>query len=114
MSGIEVLRRLRRAGLQMPIAMLTTSMEEQDVIASLQSGAQGYLLKDMEPDELIAALQHHRERRDGGGQRAHRGAGAGGTRGIRAPGQGRDLASPSSPRGSGRSSAIWRRVRATR
>jgi two-component system nitrate/nitrite response regulator NarL len=57
MSGIDVLRRLRRAGLQMPIAMLTTSMEEQDVIASLQSGAQGYLLKDMEPDELIAALR---------------------------------------------------------
>ena len=57
MSGIEVLRRLRRAGLQMPIAMLTTSMEEHDVISSLQAGAQGYLLKDMEPDELISALQ---------------------------------------------------------
>ncbi len=40
----------------MPIAMLTTSAEERDVIESLQSGAQGYLLKDMEPDALIAAL----------------------------------------------------------
>jgi two-component system nitrate/nitrite response regulator NarL len=36
--------------------MLTTSTEEQDLIASLQAGANGYLLKDMEPDELVAAL----------------------------------------------------------
>ena len=57
MSGIEVLKRLRRAGLEMPIAMLTTSMERQDLIGSLQQGAQGYLLKDMEPDELILALE---------------------------------------------------------
>lgn len=56
MSGLEVLRQLRAAHPTMPIAMLTTSAEERDVIESLQSGAQGYLLKDMEPDALIAAL----------------------------------------------------------
>jgi len=55
-SGLEVLRRLRAAGHRMPVAMLTTSRDEQDVIAALQQGAQGYLLKDMEPDDLIAAL----------------------------------------------------------
>jgi DNA-binding NarL/FixJ family response regulator len=57
MSGLEVLKQLRRDGHLMPVAMLTTSRDEQDVIASLQSGAQGYLLKDMEPDELIEALK---------------------------------------------------------
>jgi two-component system nitrate/nitrite response regulator NarL len=57
MSGLEVLRRLRASGQTMPIAMLTTSAEERDVIDSLQAGAQGYLLKDMEPDELISALE---------------------------------------------------------
>jgi two-component system nitrate/nitrite response regulator NarL len=57
MSGIEVLKRLRRAGLEMPIVMLTTSTERQDLVGSLQHGAQGYLLKDMEPDELICALE---------------------------------------------------------
>ena len=57
MSGIEVLEDLRSRKLNMPIAMLTTSREESDVIDSLQSGAQGYLLKDMEPDELITALR---------------------------------------------------------
>ncbi|MEW7977190.1 MAG: response regulator [Candidatus Sedimenticola endophacoides] len=56
MSGVEVLKTLRKRKLGMPIAMLTTSREEKDVIDSLQGGAQGYLLKGMEPDELIAAL----------------------------------------------------------
>jgi two-component system nitrate/nitrite response regulator NarL len=57
LSGLEVLKRLRAADQTMPVAMLTTSTEERDVIDSLQAGAQGYLLKDMEPDELIAALE---------------------------------------------------------
>lgn len=56
MTGTEILRELRAAHPRMPIAMLTTSGEERDVIESLQAGAQGYLLKDMEPDALIAAL----------------------------------------------------------
>jgi len=57
MNGIQVLSELRSRQLDMPIAMLTTSRDETDVINSLQNGAQGYLLKDMEPDELITALR---------------------------------------------------------
>jgi two-component system, NarL family, nitrate/nitrite response regulator NarL len=57
MNGLEVLVRLRGERFTGAVAMLTTSREEEDVIESLQQGAQGYLLKDMEPDELIAALQ---------------------------------------------------------
>lgn len=56
MTGMEVLRQLRARHPRMPIAMLTTSAEERDLIESLQGGAQGYLLKDMEPDALIGAL----------------------------------------------------------
>ena len=55
-SGIETLRELRARYPAVPVTMLTTSAEEKDVIDSLQGGAQGYLLKDMEPDALIAAL----------------------------------------------------------
>jgi two-component system nitrate/nitrite response regulator NarL len=55
-SGIEVLKRIRADGIDRRVAMLTTSTEEQDVITALQSGANGYLLKDMEPDDLVAAL----------------------------------------------------------
>jgi len=57
MNGIQMLRTLREKQLTMPIAMLTTSEEEKDVVDALQNGAQGYLLKDMEPDELIDALR---------------------------------------------------------
>lgn len=56
MGGLEVLRRLREHAEGMAVAMLTTSDDERDLIEALQSGAQGYLLKDMEPDELIQAL----------------------------------------------------------
>ena len=56
MSGLDVLQMLREKGQQMPIVILTTSRVETDVIASLQCGAQGYLLKDMEPDDLIRSL----------------------------------------------------------
>ena len=56
MTGIEVLKALREREQKMPIAMLTTSRDEKDVIDALQGGAQGYLLKDMEPDDLIRAL----------------------------------------------------------
>ena len=56
MSGVEVLQTLRKNGAEQPVVMLTTSDRKQDLVDSLKSGAQGYLLKDMEPKELITAL----------------------------------------------------------
>ncbi len=58
MSGISVLRELRKQGLEMPVVMLTTSSDERDLVESLRSGAQGYLLKDMDPDALVTALRN--------------------------------------------------------
>ena len=57
MDGMDVLRQLRKNGFTNPIAMLTTSSDERDLVESLRSGAQGYLLKDMEPDQLVQALR---------------------------------------------------------
>ena len=57
MSGMDVLRQLRQSGFDKPVVMLTTSSDERDLVESLRSGAQGYLLKDMEPDELVLALR---------------------------------------------------------
>lgn len=57
MGGLEVLKVLREKNQSIPVVMLTTSNEETDLIKSLRSGAQGYLLKDMEPDELVGALR---------------------------------------------------------
>lgn len=56
MDGLDVLCALREQGIKAPIVMLTTSQDEQDLFASLRKGAQGYLLKDIVPDELVAAL----------------------------------------------------------
>jgi len=57
MSGLEVLSGLRAVGCRMSIVMLTTSNEEQDLVECLRNGANGYLLKDMEPTELVNALR---------------------------------------------------------
>jgi len=56
MDGLTVLKRIRDLKIITPIAMLSTSREEWDVVRSLRYGAQGYLLKDMEPDDLVVAL----------------------------------------------------------
>jgi len=55
-DGLAVLDRLNRAALDIPVVMLTTSSEERDLVESLRNGARGYLLKDMEPNQLIDSL----------------------------------------------------------
>jgi len=57
MSGTETLKHLREEGISVPILMLTMSREEQDLQAALRHGATGYLLKDMDHEELVPALQ---------------------------------------------------------
>ena len=57
MDGISVLKILKKAHPDLPVAMLTTSSDESDLVGALRNGAQGYLLKDMEPDELAVALR---------------------------------------------------------
>lgn len=57
MDGIGVLALLKKNHPDLPVAMLTTSSEEEDLVGALKNGAQGYLLKDMEPDELVVALR---------------------------------------------------------
>ena len=56
-DGLGVLSMLRDAYDTLPVVMLTTSTDETDLVTSLKNGAQGYLLKDMEPDELVIALR---------------------------------------------------------
>ena len=56
MNGLQVLQRLREGGLGRPVVMLTTSDDERDLVGSLRCGAQGYFLKDMDPDALVQAL----------------------------------------------------------
>ena len=57
MNGVETLKQLRASGVRTPVVMLTMSREDADLRAALRAGAQGYLLKDMEPEELVPALE---------------------------------------------------------
>jgi len=56
MNGLTVLERLKESGVETPVLMLTTSTEDRDLVAAVRAGASGYLLKDLEPDELIDSL----------------------------------------------------------
>jgi two-component system nitrate/nitrite response regulator NarL len=56
-SGLQTLERLRAADLDARIIMLTVSDSEEDVVAALRAGADGYLLKDMEPEDILESLR---------------------------------------------------------
>ena len=56
MNGVEVLKTLKDDGLDARIIMLTVSDQAEDLMAALQAGADGYLLKDMDPEELMQQL----------------------------------------------------------
>ena len=56
LDGLSVLERIAALDLGCAVVMLTTSSDERDLVTSLRSGARGYLLKDMEPEQLVDAL----------------------------------------------------------
>lgn len=63
MSGIDVLRSLRAEGCGARVVVLTVSDQHEDLIAALRSGADGYLLKDTEPEDLLQQLRQIMEGR---------------------------------------------------
>lgn len=56
MNGLETLSRLREHALSGRVVVFSVSDHEDDVVSALKNGADGYLLKDMEPEDLLAAL----------------------------------------------------------
>ncbi len=57
MDGLETLKRLRDEGVTSRIVMLTVSDSNEDVIKAIGLGADGYLLKDSDPDELLEQIK---------------------------------------------------------
>ncbi len=57
MDGIAVLKKLNTIEHNSIIIMLTVSNSEDDIVAALRCGADGYLLKDMEPEEILKKLR---------------------------------------------------------
>jgi len=64
-DGLEVCRRLRAGGNQVPILMLTAKDSIPDRVAGLDTGADDYLVKPMELDELLARVRALLRRRSG-------------------------------------------------
>ena len=56
-DGLEVTRRLREAGAEVPIVILTTFDTDRNVLTALQHGASGFLLKDAPAEQLVAAIR---------------------------------------------------------
>jgi len=56
MDGVAVIRRWRRDGLAFPIIILTARAQWQDKVAGLEAGADDYLVKPFQMEELMARL----------------------------------------------------------
>jgi DNA-binding NarL/FixJ family response regulator len=56
-DGLEATRRIKREMPHVKIVMLTVSDEEQHLFEAIKSGAQGYLLKNLEPYQLYDLLE---------------------------------------------------------
>ncbi|AFJ98626.1 putative transcriptional regulator NarP [Cronobacter sakazakii ES15] len=57
LSGLDTLTMLRRDGVNARIIVLTVSDAQSDIFAMTDAGADGYLLKDSEPEALLEAIR---------------------------------------------------------
>jgi len=57
LDGLEVCKRLRRAGSRLPVLMLTARDEVEDRVAGLDAGADDYVTKPFALEELLARLR---------------------------------------------------------
>ncbi len=57
LSGFDVLRQMREAGVQTPVLMLTARGDDVDRIVGLEMGADDYLPKPFNPRELLARVK---------------------------------------------------------
>jgi len=58
LSGLQVLDELRQLSLGCQIVVLTASMDRGELLTALRLGANGYVLKETEPDALLAYMRN--------------------------------------------------------
>jgi two-component system, NarL family, nitrate/nitrite response regulator NarL len=56
-DGLTLLTRMRAEGIDTPVVVLTMSDSREDLARAFRAGVRGYLLKDMDPDEVIDAIR---------------------------------------------------------
>jgi len=64
LSGVEVCRRLRQTGSQVPVILLTAKDEVSDRVEGLDAGADDYVVKPFSIEELLARVRAHLRRMD--------------------------------------------------
>lgn len=52
-DGLETVKEMRKLEITSRIIMLTVSDNDEDVVTAITNGADGYLLKDMEPEDIV-------------------------------------------------------------
>jgi two-component system, NarL family, nitrate/nitrite response regulator NarL len=57
-NGLETLRTLRDMGVDSRIILLTVSNAPEDLIAAIRAGADGYILKDNDPDDILSLISN--------------------------------------------------------
>ncbi|MGI8586261.1 MAG: response regulator [Chloroflexia bacterium] len=57
LDGFDVLRRLRQAGADLPVILLTARTDDVDKIVGLELGADDYVVKPFNPRELVARVR---------------------------------------------------------
>lgn len=65
MDGLEVVKKLRKKGISIPVLLLTAKGELDDKVAGLDSGADDYLSKPFAVSELLARIRAMLRRKDG-------------------------------------------------
>ena len=56
MDGIETIAAIRERGYKLPVFMLTISKSDKDLFKAIKAGADGYILKNIEPEDLKLAI----------------------------------------------------------
>lgn len=57
MNGLELIQWIRSEGLRMPIIMISAHGEISDAVTALKEGAQDYIVKPFDPEELVLRLK---------------------------------------------------------
>jgi len=57
MGGLKAMKRIKEIYPTIKIMVLTTFEDDQSIFESLENGADGYIVKDIKPEELIIAVK---------------------------------------------------------